>query len=86
MGANRDELVFSSEDEAAFDLGMPAHLTFGHGLHRCLGVPLARLQLTKLLRALSIRFPDLQVVNEMSSLDWKSGMATGGLSQMLVSW
>jgi cytochrome P450 len=86
MSSNRDESVFSSGDEAALDLALPAHLTFGHGLHRCLGAPLARLQLTKLLWALSTRFPNLQVVDDMSSLNWKSGMATRGLSQMLVSW
>jgi cytochrome P450 len=86
MSSNRDAAVFSSGDEAALDLALPGHLTFGHGLHRCLGAPLARLQLTELLRALSSRFPNLQVVDDMSSLHWKSGMATRGLSQMLVSW
>jgi cytochrome P450 len=86
MGSNRDESAFSSGGQAALDLAMPAHLTFGHGLHRCLGAPLARLQLTTLLRALSIRFPHLQVADDMSSLDWKTGMGTRGLRQMLVSW
>jgi cytochrome P450 len=86
MGSNRDESVFSSADEAAPELAMPAHLTFGHGLHRCLGAPLARLQLTTLLRALVIRFPHLEVAEDMSSLNWKTGMATRGLSQLLVSW
>jgi cytochrome P450 len=86
ISSNRDESVFSPGDEAALDLALPGHLTFGHGLHRCLGAPLARLQLVKLLRALSIRFPNLQVVDDMTLLNWKSGMATRGLSQMLVSW
>lgn len=86
MGSNRDESAFSSRDKAAPELAMPAHLTFGHGLHRCLGAPLARLQLTTLLLALSRRFPGLQVVDDMSSLNWKTGMATRGLSRMLVSW
>ena len=86
MGSNRDESAFSSGGEAALELAMPAHLTFGHGLHRCLGAPLARLQLTTLLRALSIRFPNLQVADDMRSLNWKTAMATRGLSRMLVSW
>ncbi len=86
MSSNRDGSAFSSRDEIALDLAMPRHLTFGHGLHRCLGAPLARLQLTTLLRALSIRFPDLRAADDMSSLNWKTGMATRGLSQMLVSW
>jgi cytochrome P450 len=86
MRANRDESTFTSGDEAALDLAMPTHLTFGHGMHRCLGAPLARLQLVALLRALSIRFPRLHVADDVSSLDWKTEMATRGLSRMLVSW
>jgi cytochrome P450 len=86
MGSNRDESVFKSGGEAALGISVPAHLTFGHGLHRCLGAPLAWLQLTTLLRTLSIRFPHLQLASDMSSLNWKTGMATRGLSQMLVSW
>jgi cytochrome P450 len=86
MGANRDESALGSGDEAALEPAMASHLTFGHGLHRCLGAPLARLQLTTVLRALSIRFPHLQVADDMSSLNWKTGMATRGLSHLLVSW
>jgi cytochrome P450 len=86
MGANRDESAFTSGREAALDLTLPAHLTFGHGLHRCLGAPLARLQLTTLLGAVSIRFPHLQVADDMTSLNWKTGMATRGLSRLIVSW
>lgn len=86
MGSNRDESAFGSPNEVAPELTMPAHLTFGHGLHRCLGAPLARLQLTTLLRALAMRFPLLEMVDDLSSLSWKTGMATRGLSQMLVSW
>jgi cytochrome P450 len=65
---------------------VPAHLTFGHGMHRCLGAPLARLQLTTLLTALLRRFPDFRVTEDLSSLDWKSGMGTRGLKRMYVSW
>lgn len=86
MGSNRDESAFISGDKAAPELVVPAHLTFGHGLHRCLGAPLARLQLTALIRALSRRFPELQVVDDLSSLNWKTGMGTRGLSEMHVSW
>jgi cytochrome P450 len=86
MGANRDPAAFTPGDEIALDQPGSAHLTFGHGLHRCLGAPLARLQLTTLLAALLRRFPDLQVAEDLSSLDWKSGMATRGLKKLHVSW
>lgn len=86
MGANRDPAAFTLADEIGLDQAVPAHLTFGHGMHRCLGAPLARLQLTTLLTAVLRRFPDLQVTEDLSSLDWKSGMATRGLKRMHVSW
>ncbi len=86
MGSNRDPAAFTLADEIALDQPAPAHLTFGHGVHRCLGAPLARLQLTTLLAALLRRFPDFQVADDLSSLNWKSGMSTRGLTEMHVSW
>ncbi|WP_336026951.1 cytochrome P450 [Geodermatophilus sp. FMUSA9-8] len=37
------------------------HLAFGHGIHRCVGAELARLELTTVLPALLRRFPDLSL-------------------------
>jgi cytochrome P450 len=86
LASNRDPSVFTPADEVALEQSMPAHLTFGHGVHRCVGAPLARLQLTTLLTALLRRFPELRLADDLSSLDWKTGMATRGLGRMLVSW
>lgn len=86
MAANRDPSVFSLAAESALDESLPAHLTFGHGVHRCLGAPLATLQLTTLLAALVRRFPQLRLDEDLSSLTWKTGMATRGLHQMYVTW
>jgi cytochrome P450 len=86
MGANRDPSTFRPADEVSLAQHVPVHLTFGHGVHRCLGAPLARLQLTTLLSAVLNRFPDLSYSGEVSSLDWKTGMATRGLGHMYVSW
>jgi cytochrome P450 len=86
VSANRDKATFKSADGMALGSPGPAHLSFGHGLHRCLGAPLARLQLTVLLGALPRRFPDLQVAVDPRSLIWKSGMATRGPKTLHVSW
>src|ERR1700677_137758 len=86
MAANRDPAAFNLADEAALEGSSPAHLTFGHGVHRCLGAPLAFLQITTLLAALVRRFPQLRLAEDPSSLTWKTGMATRGLRQMYVTW
>jgi cytochrome P450 len=87
MGANRDASAFACADEVALKGPVPGrHLTFGHGAHRCLGAPLARLQLTTLITELVRRFPDLAVADDLSSLSWKIGLATRGLNQLHVSW
>jgi len=86
MGANRDASAFVCADEVALNGSAPGHLTFGHGAHRCLGAPLARLQLTTLLTELVRRFPDLAVADDLSTLSWKKGLATRGLNHLHVSW
>ncbi len=86
MGANRDASAFACADEVGLKGPVPGHLTFGHGAHRCLGAPLARLQLTTLFTELVRRFPGLAVADDLSSLSWKRGLATRGLTQLHVSW
>jgi cytochrome P450 len=60
--ANRDPQVWAKAQE--FDITRPPKLTatFGAGLHFCLGVPLARLELTTALPILFERLPKLQLV------------------------
>jgi cytochrome P450 len=86
MGSNRDPSMFIEAEEIAPGRTDPSHLTFGLGVHRCLGAPLARLQLTTVLAAVVRRFPELKLESDINSLGWKSGMATRGLSEMYVSW
>lgn len=57
--ANRDEAAFA--DPFRFDVGRDPnpHVAFGHGLHHCLGAPLARREIAVVIGAVLERFDDL---------------------------
>ena len=56
---------FDAEDAERFDIGREAnpHLTFGHGIHFCLGAPLARMEAEIAFNELLRRFPKMQVTS-----------------------
>ncbi|WP_369214901.1 cytochrome P450 family protein [Streptomyces flavofungini] len=64
----------------ALDVTRPGarHLAFGHGIHHCLGAPLARLEATIALRTLLSRVPELELATPPDALDWiGSGIIRG---------
>src|SRR5262249_6108896 len=63
--ANRDPRAFAEPE--SFDVGRSdaaEHISFGGGIHVCIGAPLARVELTESLRALVTRCPTLELVAE----------------------
>jgi cytochrome P450 len=57
------------------------HLAFGHGIHRCLGAPLAQLEPEIGVGTLLRRFPHLRLTIPTEELDWiPAGMFRGPLS------
>lgn len=59
--ANRDPSVFDDPDEFRLDRRRVPHVTFGHGIHACLGARLARLEFVTVLRELA-RHPSYALV------------------------
>ena len=57
--ANRDERQFERPAQFDVDRGQIRHLAFGHGIHFCLGAPLARLEARIALEAVLSRLPGL---------------------------
>lgn len=59
VAANRDESLGADMDEFLPDRGWSSHLAFGHGIHRCIGAELGRMELRRALPALFDRFADI---------------------------
>lgn len=83
--ANRDEAL--TEDPDRFDVTRrPApHLTFGHGIHHCLGAPLARIEVQVAYQTLLHRLPRLRPA-EPDRVVWKTGLITRSPVTLPVLW
>jgi unspecific monooxygenase len=79
--ANRDPAVFDAPDELRIDRDPNPHLTFGAGIHFCLGAPLARLELQTSFATVLRRLPTLEPADEPR---WKPGYIIRGLGSMRV--
>jgi cytochrome P450 len=68
-----------------FDIQRPTsgHLAFGHGIHYCLGAPLARLQVSIALRTLLTRFPALALASG-TNRTWRRTLVTRGVTDLPV--
>jgi cytochrome P450 len=62
-----------------------SHLAFGHGIHHCLGAPLARLEACIALSSLLTRFPRLQLAVPTTQLTWRPSMLVNGLTALPVT-
>jgi cytochrome P450 len=82
QSANRDEQLFS--DATGFDPTRPdrRHLTFGHGIHYCIGAPLARLEGEVAIGALLQRFPELRLAVPPGDLRWSHAMFVHRLEKL----
>ncbi|MFH9419599.1 cytochrome P450 [Streptomyces sp. NPDC017529] len=81
--ANRDALRFDAPGTLNIARDGNQHLGFGHGVHHCLGAPLARLELQEALIALITRFPGLHVAGDVV---WKDQMLVRGPRVLPVGW
>ena len=52
--------------------GAPGHLAFGHGVHHCLGAPLARMEMRIAFPALLRRFPTLALAEDFADVEFRS--------------
>ncbi len=80
--ANLDPAKFPDPERLDLDRDTTGHLTFGHGIHYCLGAPLARLEAEVAFSALLDRFPGLSLAVPASSLTWRPSSLIHGLESL----
>jgi cytochrome P450 len=84
--ANRDHGRYGDPESLDVDREAGRHLAFGHGIHHCLGAPLARIEGHIALGSLLGRFPDLSLAVPAEDLHWDhgDGLVLRGLSALPV--
>jgi cytochrome P450 len=84
--ADRDPKRFPDPDRLDVGAADPGHLAFGHGIHYCLGAPLARLEGQVAFTALLARLPDLTLAAREDQLRWTGGGVLRGLRELPVTF
>lgn len=82
---NRDAAAFDRPDEVDLTRQPNPHLTFGLGIHYCLGAPLARLELALSLRALCRALPELRLCDPDEPGQYTGGFVIRGLARLDVT-
>jgi cytochrome P450 len=84
--SNRDPDFIDSPDTLDIRRGAPGHLAFGHGVHHCLGAPLARMEMRIAFPALLRRFPRLALAEPFEEVQYRSFHFIYGLRSLAVTW
>ena len=82
--ANRDPAQYPDPDRLDLGRDTSGHVAFGHGIHHCLGAPLARMEAEVALGALLARFRRISLALPPSELRWRSVSLMNGLESLPV--
>lgn len=85
--ANRDPAKFDNPD--VLDItreGAASHLTFGNGIHQCIGQQLSRVEQHIAFPALFRRFPDLRLAATAEQIPMRDNMFIYGAKKLPVAW
>jgi cytochrome P450 len=84
--ANRDPAFLGDPDVLDIHRDAAGHVAFGHGVHHCLGGPLARMEMRIALPALFRRFPHLALAEDFETVKYRSFHLIYGLQSLAVRW
>ncbi len=82
--ANRDPSCFPRPELVDYDRDNPGHLAFGHGIHVCLGAPLARTEGAIALTRLLTHYPHMSLATDPATLRWRTSSLIRGLNTLPV--
>ncbi len=82
--ANRDPSRFPRPELVDYDRDNPGHLAFGHGIHVCLGAPLARAEGAIALTSLLTHYPRMSLATDPAALAWRTSSLIRGLDTLPV--
>ncbi|MBP2477886.1 cytochrome P450 monooxygenase OleP [Crossiella equi] len=84
--ANQDPEAFERPEEFDLHRRVNPHLSFGHGIHFCVGTHLARLELRTVLQVLVERLPSLDLAEPAAALPWSLGRFLRQLERLPLVW
>ncbi|MDR7278877.1 cytochrome P450 family protein [Catenuloplanes atrovinosus] len=85
LSANMDGARYPDPEQLRLSRTGTPHLAFGHGIHYCLGAPLARLEAQIAFTGLLDRFPNLRMTVSPAELTWRPGTLIHGLEALPVT-
>jgi cytochrome P450 len=83
---NRDPAFIESPEVLDIRRSAPGHLAFGHGVHHCLGAPLARMEMRIAFPALLRRMPNLALAEDFEDVQFRTWNFIYGLKSLDVTW
>ncbi|MER5390825.1 cytochrome P450 [Saccharopolyspora sp. NPDC002686] len=86
LAANRDPQRFDDPDTLDVHRKARGHLSFGHGIHQCLGQQLARIEMRAGFDALLRRFPTLELAIPAEEVKLRTDMNIYGVHELPVTW
>jgi cytochrome P450 len=82
--ANRDERQFVDPDRLDLERSPNRHLTFGEGVHYCVGAALARMEGRVAFNALLRHFPNMKLAKPDEELKWRPSPVLRGLEKLIL--